>query len=313
MRLTLGDGHVMWYECHGNPAGKPIVFIHGGPGGGLAKASLGLINLKKWWVILYDQRGCGKSTPNVQTDLDAALKNNTTWDLVNDLETLRVHLGLARWTVTGGSWGTTLALAYAETHPEPVEAIVLRGVCLLSPWENRWLYEEGGASQTAPEAWAEFVKPLQGSKGRKGSKGSKGLSARTTMRVYHRLLRSKNRQTRRNAAAAWWGWEAAISHLKPQPDDTSPDEAVAISALESYYFLHDAWLRPGQLLRDAHKIAHIPLTIVHGRYDRVCPVRAAWELKQALPHATLYISPVAGHAMRDSGNWRRLKQVFRDL
>jgi proline iminopeptidase len=206
--------------------------------------------------------------------------------------------------VTGGSWGTTLALAYAETHPEPVEAIVLRGVCLLSPWENRWLYEEGGASQTAPEAWAEFVKPLP-----KGGKGQ----AKKTMRVYHRLLRSKNRQTRRNAAAAWWGWEAAISHLKPQPDHTSPDEAAAISALETYYFLHDAWLRPGQLLRDAHKIAHIPLTIVHGRYDRVCPVRAAWELKQALPHATLYISPVAGHAMRDSGNFRRLKQVFREL
>ena len=306
MHLTVGDGHVMWYECHGNPAGKPIVFIHGGPGGGLSKASLGTVNLKKWWVILYDQRGCGKSIPNVQTDLEASLKHNTTWDLVKDLEALRAHLGLTRWTVTGGSWGTTLALAYAEAHPEPVEAIVLRGVCLLSPWENRWLYEEGGASQTAPEAWEEFVQPLPGHRSGPGQ-------ARKTMRVYHRLLKSRNRQTRRAAAKAWWGWEAAISYLKPRPDHTSLTEAAAISALETHYFIHDAWLRPGQLLRDAKRIAHIPLTIVHGRYDRVCPVRAAWELKQALPHTRLYITPDAGHAMREPGNWARLRKVFRGL
>ena len=304
--LDVGDSHMMWYECHGNPDGRPVIMLHGGPGGGLVRRALRLFNLKRWHVILYDQRGCGRSMPNVQTDLAAALAHNTTWDLVADLERLRTHLGLATWTVFGGSWGTTLALAYAEKHPTAVDALVLRGVCLLSSWETRWLYEEGGASQTAPEAWAEFVKPLPGGRSVRGQ-------ARKTMKAYHRLLKSRNRQTRRRAAAAWWGWESAISFLEPRPDKTSPDEAAAISALETHYFIHDAWLRPGQLLRDAPKIAHIPLTIVHGRYDRVCPVRAAWQLKQALPHARLYITPDAGHAMSEPGNWARLRSVFRSL
>ena len=304
--VNVGNGHSLWYECHGNPNGRPVVMLHGGPGGGLVRAALKLFNLKRWYVILYDQRGCGRSTPNVQTDLAAALAHNTTWDLVADLERLRAHLGLTTWTVFGGSWGTTLALAYAETHPTAVAALVLRGVCLLSPWETRWLYEEGGASQTAPEAWAEFVRPLPGGRSGRGH-------ARKTMRVYHRLLKSRRATTRRAAAAAWWGWESAISFLEPRPDKTSPDEAAAISALETHYFIHDAWLRPGQLLADAPRIAHIPLTIVHGRYDRVCPVRAAWELKQALPHAKLLITPDAGHAMCEPGNFARLRKVFREM
>ena len=304
--LDVGDNHKLWYECHGSPAGKPIVMLHGGPGGGLVRRALKLFDLRRWHVILYDQRGCGRSTPNVQTDLTAALAHNTTWDLVADLERLRTHLGIDTWTVFGGSWGTTLALAYAETHPAVVNALVLRGVCLLSAWETRWLYEEGGASQTAPEAWAEFVRPLPGGRSVRGQ-------ARKTMKTYYRLLKSRRTATRRAAAKAWWGWESAISFLEPRPDTTSPDEAAAISALETHYFIHDAWLRPGQLLRNAPRIAHIPLTIVHGRYDRVCPVRAAWELKQALPHAKLYITPDAGHAMSEPGNFARLRKVFHNL
>lgn len=304
--LDVGDNHKLWYECHGSPAGKPVVMLHGGPGGGLVRAALKLFDLRRWRVILYDQRGCGRSTPNVQTDLAAALAHNTTWDLVADLERLRTHLGIDTWTVFGGSWGTTLALAYAETHPTVVNALVLRGVCLLSAWETRWLYEEDGAACTAPEAWDEFVRPLPGGRSARGQ-------ARKTMKTYYRLLKSRRATTRRAAAKAWWGWESAISFLEPRPDTTLPDEAAAISALETHYFIHDAWLRPGQLLRDAPRIAHIPLTLVHGRYDRVCPVRAAWELKQALPHAKLYITPDAGHAMSEPGNFARLRKVFHSL
>jgi proline iminopeptidase len=299
MRLEVGDGHTMWYECHGSPAGRPVVMLHGGPGGGLVREALKLFDLRKWHVILYDQRGCGRSEPSVEKDLEAALSHNTTWDLVADIERLRTHLGIQSWTVFGGSWGTTLALAYAEKHPEAVSALVLRGVCLMSPWENRWLYEEGGASQIAPEAWKKFVAPLPGKRARK---------ARTTLRAYQRLL--KSRTTRRRAAAAWWGWESANSYLKPRPDTTPPAKVEAISALENHYFLHNAWLRPGQLLANAHRIAHIPLTLVHGRYDLVCPVRAALELKDALPHAKLYITPDAGHAMLEPGNFARLRKVF---
>ena len=299
MRLEVGDGHTMWYECHGSPEGRPVIMLHGGPGGGLVRRALRLFNLKRWHVILYDQRGCGRSEPTVETDLTAALAHNTTWDLVADIERLRTHLGIQSWTVFGGSWGTTLALAYAEAHPSAVDALVLRGVCLLSPWENRWLYEEGGASQLAPEAWEKFVAPI-----------GRARTARTTLRAYQRLLKSPKRQTRRAASAAWWGWESAISFLKPRPDTTPPAKVEAISALENHYFLHNAWLRPGQLLAEAHRIAHIPLTLVHGRYDLVCPVRAALELKKALPHARLYITPDAGHAMREPGTFARLKKVF---
>jgi proline iminopeptidase len=205
--LDLGDGFRMYYEEHGSPKGRPVVILHGGPGGGLQRSHLAVFDLKKWHVVLFDQRGCGKSTPRGLESLRA----NTTWDLVRDIEVLRKHLGLDSWSVFGGSWGTTLGLAYAESHPSHVDALILRGVCLMQRWEQDWLYK-GGIASVWPEAWAAF---------KKGS---------NTMKSYKTLFRS--RKTRRNAAKDWWGFESAISYLEPHKD-TTPAKKVEELALKA--------------------------------------------------------------------------------
>jgi proline iminopeptidase len=292
--LDLDGGHKMYYEEHGSPTGKPVVVLHGGPGGGLQRAQLKHFNLSRWRVILFDQRGCGRSSPS---GLDS-LKQNTTWDLVRDMEVLRSHLGIERWSVFGGSWGSTLALAYAETHPDRTSSLVLRGVCLMQKWERDWLYKEGGVSTVWPEAWAPFDLSAK----RKQSKSKQSLTRR-----YNALLHSKNRKTRRAAAQAWWGMESAISFLKPRPDKTTPKQAEELALLENHYFVHNAWLKPDQLLKDAIRLRKIPITIVQGRYDMVCPLRAAWQLKQRLPHAKLVVIPDAGHAGSEPGTAAALK------
>ena len=276
--LPLSEGHVMYYRETGRPEGAPVVVLHGGPGGGLErKVPAASFDLTKWRVIQFDQRGCGRSTP---TGL-AGLKNNTTWDLVADIERLRSHLGLEAWAVFGGSWGSTLALAYAETHPDRVRSLVIRGIYLGSLWETDWLYKEGGASQLNPGGWAQFA--------------AQAPKARNLTRAYHRLLHSPKKATRKAAARAWTRWEHSVSFLEPRPDRSTESEQENVALVENHYFSHNCWLRPGQLLKNVGRLAKIPTTIVQGRYDLVCPPAAAYRLKASMPHATLVMT-TAGHA-----------------
>jgi len=272
-RLDVGDGHLMYYEVHGH--GKPVVVLHGGPGGGLQRAVLSYFG-PEWCVILYDQRGCGRSTPSL------SLRHNTTWHLVADLERLRTHLGLTSWTVFGGSWGTTLALAYASKHA-CVDAMILRGVYLAEPWETRWVYSKEGAARLFPEAWRTY---------------SHDRSGRRLTAYYGRLL--NNRRTRKAAAAAWWKWEATLSYLTPIPDRTPDSKKETLAVLEHHYFSHNCWLRPGQLLRAARRF-RFPVHIVQGRYDFVCPAASAVALADVIPHAKLTITE-AGHAASESAD-----------
>lgn len=289
MYLDVGDGHTMYYAEYGNPKGRPVVVLHGGPGGGLQHSVLKYFDLKRWRVVLYDQRGCGRSTPFL------GLHQNTTWHLVADIEKLRRACGVTSWTVFGGSWGTTLALAYASKHMKSVAALVLRGVYLGERAENDWLYGPDGAARLYPEAWASF---------RTGSRGSQ-------IAPYRRLLR--NRRTRRAAAAAWWGWEAAVSSLRPVVDRTEPKRVESLAVLENHYFSHDCWLRPGQLLTAARRIpASVPVLIIQGRYDLVCPPASAYALAAAVPHSKIRMT-LAGHAATDPENAKALRAATNSL
>jgi len=285
----------MYYEEHGNPTGKPVVVLHGGPGGGLQRAVLKYFDLGKWRVILYDQRGCGRSTPFL------SLRKNTTWDLVADIERLREACRIDQWTVFGGSWGTTLALAYASKHMKRITAFVLRGVCLMEPWETAWLYREGGASRLYPEAFHAFAV---------GSRSKVNVKTNLTA-SYKRLLR--NRRTRKAAAAAWWRWESAISSLHPRSDRSTPKQIESLAVLENHYFSHNCWVRPGQLLSVAKRIpATVPVIIVQGRYDLVCPPTSAVAVAAALPHAELHLT-IAGHTASDPENAKALRAALHAL
>jgi proline iminopeptidase len=287
--LPVGDGHTIYYEEHGSPSGKPAVICHGGPGGGLQRTALRNFDLRAWRIILFDQRGCGRSTPFLET------RANTTWHLVRDMERLREATGVDRWMVYGGSWGTTLALAYASRHGDHVTGMVLRGVYLGEQWENDWLYREGGASRLFPTEWKRFVA---------GGGTRKNLTA-----AYSRLLR--DRRTRRAAARAWWGWESAISTMKPRADKTKPSAVESLAVLENHYFRHRAWLRPGQLLRAARRM-RFPVRIVQGRYDMVCPPAAAVALAEVLPNVKITLTE-AGHAASEPATAAALKEAVKEL
>lgn len=270
--------------------------LHGGPGGGLQRKQLRHFDLTKWRVILFDQRGCGRSQPLY------SIHKNTTWDLVADIEKLREAVGVEKWTVFGGSWGSTLALAYAAKHLDHVAALVVRGVYLGESRENDWLYKEGGASSLYPEEWTKFSSvalAATGAAARKSTASAAGAGTKSRKNLtatYRRLLQSKDRKTRRRAAAAWWGWESAISFLVPKPDDSKASEVESLAILENHYFSHNCWLKPGQLLAAARRIpASVPVHIVQGRYDLVCPPASAYALAQAVPHAHLTFT-LAGHA-----------------
>jgi proline iminopeptidase len=302
MFLDVGDGHTIYYEVHGSqkPGAKVAVVLHGGPGGGLQRAQLRSFNLKKWRVILFDQRGSGASTPLY------SLHKNTTWDLVGDIEKIRKALGIQTWTVFGGSWGSTLALAYASKHLDHVSALVLRGVYLGEESENDWLYREGGASRLYPEGWAAFSASVASPRGTKGTR-------KNLIGAYSRLLRSRDRQTRRKAAAAWWGWESSLSFLKPRKDTTKLKEVESLAAIENHYFSHNCWLRPGQLLAAAAKIPKsVPVHIVQGRYDLVCPPISAHRLSKAIDHATLTMT-IAGHAGSEPATAIQLRKATDSL
>ncbi len=286
--LDVGDGHRVYWEVSGNPAGKPAVVLHGGPGSGTNPVQRRHFDPAAYRVVLFDQRGSGRSTPHVG-DPGADLTANTTWHLVADLERLREHLGVDSWLLFGGSWGCALALAYAQRHPERVTEIVLRGVFLLRPRELDWLYR-GGAGALFPEAWASFRSLVP--------EGADPLTA------YHAMLDGES-DVRVAAAVAWSNWEGAAVSLLPNPGLVSqyadPAFAVPFARIALHYFVHGGWLEEDQLLREAGTLRGIPGRLVQGRYDVVCPPITAWELRRAWPDARLLILPQAGHATSDPG------------
>ncbi|WP_374530634.1 prolyl aminopeptidase [Novosphingobium sp.] len=284
--LDVGDGHSLYWERCGTPGGKPAVFLHGGPGSGCSDGQRRQFDPALYDVLLFDQRGCGRSTPF------AELKANTTWHLVADMERLREMAGHDKWMVFGGSWGSTLSLAYAQTHPERVSELVLRGIFLGSQREFDWLYTYG-ASELYPEAFADFIGHIP-----QDERGE-------LLEAYHRRLTSDDRAVRLAAAKAWSMWEAVTVTLLPDPamidDFTDDDHAVAVARIENHYFRHDCWLEPGQLLRDAWKLKDIPGIIVQGRHDCCTPPAAAWALKQAWPEVELQIVDDGGHLYTEPG------------
>lgn len=292
--LPVSGGHRIYYETHGT--GRPAVLLHGGPGGGMDRHVLAAFDLKKWCVVMFDQRGCGKSTPF------GSLAQNTTWNLIDDIETLRCHLGFDQWFVSGGSWGTTLALVYAETYPSRVSGMLLRGVSLCDEASFKWMYQVGGASEIHPEGWASFVSVLP--------PRLHNATWRSIMRYYQSALKGSDAQ---RYADAWWKWENLLSFISYKEDDTTPKERLALSLLENHYFVHGCWLKKDQILHGLYKLRHIPITIVHGRYDLVCPVSAAYAIQKELPHVTLSITPDAGHAFMEPGTRKRYTQSTRSM
>ncbi|SHG92275.1 prolyl aminopeptidase [Streptoalloteichus hindustanus] len=289
--LDVGDGqHVYWETC-GNPHGKPVLFLHGGPGGGCTPRHRQLFDPAAYRIVLFDQRGCGRSRPHLSTP-EADLDANTTWHLVADIERLREHLGIQRWQLSGGSWGSSLALAYAQTHPERVTEMVLRGIFTLRRGELDWYYG-GGAGQLFPERWAEFLAPVPEDQ------------RDDLIEAYHRLLTDPDPAVHQPAAVAWSTWEAATVTLLPHPalveQFARPEFATAFARIENHYFRHGGWLEEGQLLRDAGRLAGIPGVIVQGRYDAATPATTAWELHRAWPGSELVIVEDAGHAFDEPG------------
>ena len=295
--IPLTHGHTMYYEMHGSPKGKPVVHLHGGPGGGIYYSQIDLFDVSKWNIIMFDQRGCGKSTPRGVE----SLKHNTTWDLVEDIEILRKHLKIESWTVFGGSWGTTLGLVYAEEYPKMVDGLILRSVCLINKCEQNWLYSEGGVSNIYPAEWDSFVKIIKGP-----------LKYKNILGTYNRLLTSSNYEERIDAAKRWCDWEFAISYLIPKEKSTDTLKKIEeVALLENHYFYNDVWLKPDHIIKNAHKLKDIPITVIHGRYDVICPVNSSFELKEALPQVRIIVVKDSGHAITNKKTRRALKNIIR--
>ena len=300
--LRVSELHEMYYEESGNPEGHPAVFVHGGPGGGTLPEYRRFFDPNHYRIVLFDQRGCGRSRPH------AELRENTTWDLVSDMERLREHLGIERWLVFGGSWGSTLSLAYAEMHPETVSALVLRGIFMLRPKELIWFYQEG-ASFLFPDAWEKYLEPIPESE-----RGD-------LMSAYYRRLTGSDREAQLRAAKAWSVWEGTTSKLLPDPSMVGhfeqDDFAIAFARIECHYFVNKGFFKhPDQLLDGVPRIRHIPSVIVQGRYDVVCPMVSAWQLWRRWPEAALKIVPDAGHAASEPGTTSFLVEAtdrFRNL
>ncbi|MDQ3907776.1 MAG: prolyl aminopeptidase [Acidobacteriota bacterium] len=285
--LPVSDVHTLYYEQSGNPKGTPVVFLHGGPGGGTVPEYRCFFDPKAYRIVLFDQRGSGKSTPH------ACLEENTTWHLVEDIERLREHLGIESWVVFGGSWGSTLALAYAQKHPSRVRALILRGIFLCRPKEIRWFYQEG-ASNIYADVWEQYLNVIPPEE-----RGD-------MLAAYYRRLTSDDEATRIEAARAWSVWEGSTSKLYPDPDLIDhfgdPHFAIAFARIECHYFTHNAFFETDNyLIEQVDKIRDIPTVIVQGRYDVVCPMVSAWELHRAFPEADLQIVADAGHSALEPG------------
>lgn len=289
--LNVGDGHQVYYERVGTPGAMPALFLHGGPGGGISPDHRRLFDPARYDVLLFDQRGCGRSTPH------AGLEANTTWHLVADIEKLRALAGVEKWVVLGGSWGSTLALTYAETHPDRVRALILRGVYTVTKAELDWYYRFG-VSEMFPEKWERFQAPIP-----EAERGD-------MIAAYRKRLTSQDAAIQMEAAKAWTIWEGETITLLPEAETSDKFSdgafALAFARLENHYFTHHCWLEEGQLLRDAGTLRGIPGAIIHGRYDMPCPVRTAYNLHRAWPDAAFHLVEGAGHAGSEPGILDRL-------
>ena len=286
--LSVGDGHEIYYEESGNPSGKPCLFVHGGPGGGASPAARQFFDPEKYRIVLFDQRGCGQSKPH------ASIEANTTWHLIDDIELIRETLDIDRWLVFGGSWGSTLSLAYAQRHPERVSELVLRGIFLLRSQELQWFYQHG-ASELYPDAWQHYLAPIPESE------------RHDLISAFHTRLTSEDSEVRLSAARAWSVWEASTSFLIQNEDFMAqldePEAALAMARIECHYFVNGGFFEsPNQLLEAIDKIRHIPCVIVQGRYDVVCPPTTAWDLHRAWPEADFKLIANAGHSAFDPAN-----------
>ncbi|MEY6432224.1 prolyl aminopeptidase [Thioalkalicoccus limnaeus] len=290
-RIAVDPPHEIHVEECGRRDGIPALFLHGGPGAGCEPGHRRFFDPARYRIVLFDQRGCGRSRPH------AELAANTTWDLVSDIERIRQVLGIERWLVFGGSWGSTLALAYAQAHPERVAALIVRGVFLCRDTEIRWFYQEG-ANWVFPDWWRDFVAPIP------------DAEHGDLLAAYHQRLIGPDESVRLAAAQAWSLWEGRTATLMPNADVQAyfadPHVALSLARIECHYFVNRAFLDPDQLLRDAHRLADLPGVIVQGRYDIICPVRSAWELHQAWPAAQLELISDAGHAAFEPGIRRAL-------
>ena len=289
--LDVGDNQTIYWEASGNPDGKPAVYLHGGPGGASGPDQRRVFDPAKYRIILFDQRGCGLSTPHA-SEPDVDLSVNTTWTLVADLEKLREHLGIDRWLVCGGSWGSTFALAYAETHPAQVTELVVRGIFTLRPVELDWFYE-GGAAAIYPDLWESFLAPVP-----ENERGH-------LIEAYGRLLHDPDQFVRERAGVAWATWESSTITLLQEPDKiahfSDPAFAVAFARIENHFFANRGWFTPNQLIDNASRLAEIPGVIVQGRYDMCTPAFTAWDLHKNWPEAEFKLIPDAGHAFDQPG------------
>jgi proline iminopeptidase len=286
-RLAVSALHTLYVEECGNPKGQPVVFLHGGPGGGIQTNYRRFFDPDRYRIVLFDQRGCGRSTPH------AELRENTTWDLVEDIEKVRSHLGISHWVVFGGSWGSTLALAYSQTYPDHCKGLILRGIFMLRQQEIQWFYQSG-ASELFPDAWEDYLTPIP-----PAERGD-------LVKAYYQRLTHADPTVRLTAARAWSIWEARTSKLQVDPALVAHFEqdevATAFARIECHYFINRGFFeRDDYLLRHVDRIRHLPTVIVQGRYDVVCPVRSAWDLHRAFPEAELMIIPDAGHSMTEPG------------
>jgi len=296
--FKVDETHTLYVEECGNPGGIPVVFLHGGPGAGCAPYHRQFFDPDIYRIVLFDQRGCGKSTPH------ASLTNNTTGDLVADIEKIRGFLKIQQWVVFGGSWGSTLALVYAQTHPQNVSGLIVRGIFLARDKDVQWFYQQG-TSRLFPDYWEKFIAPIP-------------PDERANMiEAYHKLLTGGDEVKKLRAAKAWSVWEGMTATL--QTDEAVIDSfsnshsALSIARIECHYFLHQCWLEPDQIINNVDKIRHIPGYIVHGRYDVICPVEQAWELSKAWPEAELSIVADAGHAVVEKGITEALLNATRQL
>ncbi len=290
--LSVSDEHKIYYEQSGNPAGKPAVYVHGGPGAGSNPNQRRVFDPEKYRIILFDQRGCGRSEPA------ASLVQNTTWDLVQDMESLRMHLQIDRWQVCGGSWGSTLSLAYAIKHADTVSELVLRGIFTLRKQELDWYYQ-GGAGHMFPDCWAKFLAPIP------ADEHDDLISA------YYSRLTGDDQELKTNAAKCWSRWEGSTINLLPRPNQVenygADDFAVSFARIETHYFVNKGFFEEdGWLLKQVDKIRHVPTTIIQGRYDVCTPMQTAWDLHHAFPEADFYLIEDAGHAFDEPGITDRL-------
>ena len=295
LRLQVSDLHNIYIEESGNPNGRPVIFLHGGPGGGIESIYRQYFNPEKWRIIMFDQRGCGQSIPH------AELRENTTWDLINDIEHIRTELNVSNWAVFGGSWGSTLALSYAITHPDKCSELILRGIFLLRKKEINWFYQEG-CSFIYPDAWEKYLSPIP------------QHERKDLVKAYYNRLTSSDKKIRIEAAKAWSIWEASTSKLiqteKALHSFDQDDVAEAFARIECHYFINKAFFKSDNwILENVHKIESIPMHIVQGRYDVVCPATSAWDLYNQLPESKFHLIQDAGHSMLEDGIQKKLIEI----